>query len=276
MKQILMANDLSVRSDRALKRALSLAVDLKAELEILTVIEEMFFEETTRQSEDFARNAIREQLARHPESSHASVKQTVIVGLDYEDILKRAEDVDADLIVLGTHRHKDEKLFRGTTAERVVRYGSRPVLVVKDQDARPYHRILVATDLSTHAQLAAQTAAHIAPTGNLVFLHVLGQSLVARFGLVGQSDKQRANITKKLNSMIQQSSESLGKGAPQSEIRLQEGDVLEVVHAEIASLKPNLLTVGTHGRSGIAHALIGSVAEALLASCPIDIMVVKD
>lgn len=58
MRKMLMATDLSVRCDRALQRALSLAGELGAELEILHVVDESLIEGITRQHEAAARATI--------------------------------------------------------------------------------------------------------------------------------------------------------------------------------------------------------------------------
>ena len=56
---------------------------------------------------------------------------------------------------------------------------------------------------------------------------------------------------------------------------MQEGSAREVIHRQINQLKPDLLVVGTHGRTSIAHALLGSVAEDLLSQPPCDVLAVK-
>jgi len=43
----------------------------------------------------------------------------------------------------------------------------------------------------------------------------------------------------------------------------------------VADIKPDLLAIGTHGRSGVARAMLGSVAASLLAAPPCDILVVR-
>ena len=45
---------------------------------------------------------------------------------------------------------------------------------------------------------------------------------------------------------------------------IRQGNVNDVLRAAIDEYKPGLLAIGTHGRSGIANALIGSVTEKLL------------
>jgi nucleotide-binding universal stress UspA family protein len=61
------------------------------------------------------------------------VEYTVIRGIPYEEILKFAKEKNIDLIVIGTHGRKglDRVLF-GSTAERVVRNASCPVLTVRE------------------------------------------------------------------------------------------------------------------------------------------------
>jgi nucleotide-binding universal stress UspA family protein len=43
----------------------------------------------------------------------------------------------------------------------------------------------------------------------------------------------------------------------------------------IAAHSPDLLVVGTHGRSGLGRALLGSVAETLLAHATCDVLAVR-
>lgn len=84
---------------------------------------------------------------------------------------------------MGVHRYKTREMFRGTTAERVVRHGVHPVLVVKDPVTGPYRRVVVvATDLSSHAEAAARTAAQLAPQGEIILLHAVHQPYIAFLG----------------------------------------------------------------------------------------------
>ena len=56
---------------------------------------------------------------------------------------------------------------------------------------------------------------------------------------------------------------------------VQEGMVREVLQRQIGRQKPDLLVIGTHGRTGVAHAFLGSVAEELLREPPCDVLAVK-
>jgi len=189
-----------------------------------------------------------------------------------------AAEFKAELIVLGIHRHKTRELFQGTTAERVVRYGTLPVLVVKDAPRASYRRILLAADHSEHSHAAMALAARIAPKGEIYLLHAAHRPFTAFLGRETQNQLirgERARISSEIEKLTQNLSSELGAAAPRFEILLKEGDVRRVIRDQVAALKPDLVAVGTHGRSGLAHAIIGSVAEDLLVDAPVDVLAVK-
>lgn len=67
----------------------------------------------------------------------------------YAEIIRQAENVDADLIVMGMHGKATLRdMFIGTTIERVIGKGVRPVLMVKDKPFGDYKKVLVGTDFS--------------------------------------------------------------------------------------------------------------------------------
>ncbi|NBB82898.1 MAG: universal stress protein, partial [Alphaproteobacteria bacterium] len=53
------------------------------------------------------------------------------------------------------------------------------------------------------------------------------------------------------------------------------GGVVQAVAAAAERFSPDLLVVGTHGRTGVAHALLGSVAGTLLADPPVDVLAIR-
>jgi nucleotide-binding universal stress UspA family protein len=53
---------------------------------------------------------------------------------------------------------------------------------------------------------------------------------------------------------------------------LERGDAREVLARALEQVRPDLQALGTHGRSGIARAMLGSVAEETLANPPCDVL----
>ena len=278
MKRLLMATDLAARSDRALQRALALARDFGSELKIVHVVDETFLEAITLKHEAAARAAIDEQLRSLLPAKDVAISTEVIRGHDFADILQAATDFGAELVVLGIHRHTTRGMFRGTTAERVVRHGSQPVLVVKDAVVASYRRALVPVDLSPHARAAMALAARLVPKGEVHLIHAAHRPYTAFLGRDTQNQlirDERARITAELTRNVQALCAGLGGEAPNFTTLRREGDVRQVIHEQVATVKPDLIVVGTHGRTGIAHAIIGSVAEDLLADAPVDVLAVK-
>jgi nucleotide-binding universal stress UspA family protein len=55
---------------------------------------------------------------------------------------------------------------------------------------------------------------------------------------------------------------------------LKQGDTRKVILALAKELDADLVCIGTHGRHGIARALIGSVAEAVVRTSPVPVLTV--
>ena len=279
MQQILVGNDLSARSNMAVSRASSLAMQEDARVEVLTVIEEFFFQETTAQKQAVAADAAERLLAEMNSADRPRFSANVVIGVDYSEILKRADALHADLIVLGTHRHPMPEMFRGTTAERVVRYGNRPVLVVKRPPSAAYAKTLIASDLSEHSAKATRVAASLTPKGEMTILHAVQRPFTGMLSEADQDamvaqDKARAEAA--LAPLIEGIKRDLGEAAPTITLEMPEGNARDLIDRWVTEWSPDLLAMGTHGRTGISHALIGSTAEAFLSSSPTDVLVAKE
>ena len=278
MKKLLVATDLSARSDRALQRALGLAHQLGATLEVVHIVNDTVPASIIEQYEASARTTIEQLLASLPSAADVKPEIAIIRGHDYEEILYHAQETGAELIVLGITRHIAYELFRGTTAERIIRIGDLPVLLVKDPVVHDYERVLVATDNSPAAQRALECAAAIAPDAEFHLLHTVHVPFTGFLGPESQAQirqERERNFKNALEKEIRAQVERLGKGGLRATFHVEDGDILSVIRDQATRLKPGLLAIGSHGRSGLRHALIGSVAGNLLSDPPVDVLVTK-
>jgi nucleotide-binding universal stress UspA family protein len=145
MKQfsvILFANDFSEGSAHAFDYALSLAKQFSAKLLLVHVINEpvdlrgfyvphISFENLEKEIADGAEKMMDHFCNENLAGFHNFEKQ-VITGVPYEEIVKKAAESGADMIIMGTHGRKgvDHLLF-GSTAERVIRNAVCPVMTVR-------------------------------------------------------------------------------------------------------------------------------------------------
>ena len=280
MKKILIATDLSARSDRALERAVNIAREHDAELAVVHVIDEDLPKELSEAQHRAAETAIEAEVARLGSKGGLRVSIHIVFGRAYHHILSLAEEIGADLIVLGMHRVDALKdMFRGTTVERVIRAGRLPVLLVKDRVAGAYKQALVGVDFSVYARRAVEFAVEFAPGGTFHLVHAY--DVPFRGFLYGADTRHEVNKRhqESFNRMIEGEMASFLAGLegapPALQKIMEEGAVREVIARQVSRVNPDLLVIGTHGRTGVAHAFLGSVAEDLLKSPPCDVLVVK-
>lgn len=277
--QILAATDLSTRSSRALRRAGLLAQSSGAELTLVHVVDDdqppALIEIETREVE----RILLEQISAVPELRGIRCRPAVVAGDAFDGILRTAGSTGADLIVMGSHRKQLLRdIFVGTTIERVIRTGPYPVLMVNDEVEGPYGRALAAVDMSEASAHAIRTALSlgIIDAAHLTFVHAF--TPLAKGKLSGL---QRETIDDYVASERLQATNELITFLNENELdaqrrpwRVEEGFPFEVISSVVKAMMPGLLVIGTHGRSGIAKALLGSVTEEVLRSLDLDILAV--
>lgn len=278
MKKLLVATDLSARSDRALQRAVALAHKLGATLNVIHIVSKTVPANIAEDYQASARTTIDQLLRSLPSTADVNPEIGIIRGHDLDEILRHAQETGAELIVLGITRHSAHELFRGTTAERVIRLGNLPVLLVKDPVAHDYERVLVATDNSPASRRALECAAAIAPDADFHLLHTVHVPFKGLLDSESQTQIRRAqeqNFKVALEKDIRAHAEKLGTAGLRVTFHVKDGDILGVIRDQVARLKPDFLAIGSHGRSGLRQALIGTVAGNLLSDPPVDVLVTK-
>ncbi|MFZ2102157.1 MAG: universal stress protein [Oricola sp.] len=278
MKKILVATDLSARSDRALQRALALANEHKAELEVIHVVEDDLPQNVVDRNEEQAREALDEQIGALVNEGDAAVTRSVIRGQDFAEIIKRSIDSNADLLVLGVTRHRSRNLFRGTTSERVIRLGRVPVLVVKQPCAGPYSRVLVGVDLSVHSHRALEFAVGFAPAAEFYCVHASHEPFIGFLGKETREElvaSEQKEFSGKLERDIADIVQKTGMAKDHIHTMMKTGDPQSVICESADEMDIDLIVTGTHGRPAVAQAFLGSIAEDCLAESDYDVLVAK-
>jgi nucleotide-binding universal stress UspA family protein len=278
--QILAATDLSTRSNRALRQAGLLAQSGDAQLHIVHVVDDDHPQELVLMEKREAERVLNEQTASMPELRGVQTRPMVVTGDPFDGILRTASDVNADLIVMGSHRKQFLlDIFIGTTIERVIRNGPFPVLMVNNEAQRRYERVVVPVDMSGPSANALRVALSTQLiSGGATLLHAffpLGKGKMSVAGI------DQASIDGYIAGERQKAMEELvaflianDLGREKWSLRVDDGGPMEVVSRAVADIHPDLLVMGTHGRSGFLKALIGSVTEEALRSLNVDILAV--
>lgn len=140
--KILTAIDFSESSEHAFEYALTLAKQFQAELLIMHVINEpvdlrgfyvphISFEQLEKEIEEGAQKMM-EKFCQTRMGDFTNYQTAIVTGIPNEEIIRKAADTASSLIVLGTHgRTGLDHIIFGSTAERVVRGASCPVLTIR-------------------------------------------------------------------------------------------------------------------------------------------------
>ncbi len=293
--RILVATDFSSSASRALEYALVLARSWAAELHVLHVLEwhpgmdpdhpvnRMYLSERRKEA-DQQFIGIKEQAGATNISFHA---QTA-VGVPSEQIEQVATALSVDIIVAGTHgRTGLAHVLLGSTAERIVRMASCPVLVVRAQpkETKPVapgqaetavtiRRVLALIDFSACSLDALEYATHFAKHAgaSVTLMHLVepvAYNLDFTLGDASRRDKVywegRLDV---LHAILASNGVTAGSV-------LRTGRPIESVVSFLMEEPHDIVMMGTHGRRGIAHVLTGSVAEATLRFAPCPVLTVR-
>jgi nucleotide-binding universal stress UspA family protein len=279
IEHILAATDLTERSERAFERAAQLCRDGRATLALLHVVESGLVAAARERRHAFAEEYLREWFAKLPEADRTGAGFNVESGEPFAIIIEQARERGADLIVVGEPGKKGLKeLFVGTTTERVVRHSDRPVLVVKQPTRHAYRRVLVAVDFSVGASRALEAAFQVAPGAEFLLVHAW-QIPPVGFGSLEAAEKAMAQenelLRKRLERQAQDQLVALALPARPPHIEMVVGNPFFVIRDAIASFQPDLLAMGAHARSGVAIAMVGSLAREFLIEALCDVLVAR-
>jgi nucleotide-binding universal stress UspA family protein len=274
MKRILVASDLSPRSQNALARAIGLAATAGAEIRIVHAA-------TASEAENACSSThgrmVREARIMAEELAERPLEISGCIGFHgpAKSILDEAEAWDADIIVLGAH---GEPRFRdavfGTTGTHVVRHSDRPVLVVQNVASEPYTKVLIAVDDAGFARPILDVVLAVAPASELFAVHAfypsLSQTLEGRDALDQEEKRQEAE----LESLMAEAA----AGRPASRLTankhavVETGEALSVIMRETEEIVPDLVAMGTRRRA----TYLSSHAVDSLFWCPHDVLVVPE
>jgi nucleotide-binding universal stress UspA family protein len=276
---ILVASDLTERSRPALHRALQLKQQLGADMTLLHVIEPGLPPAVTERRRQEALSVLREEINAAYRGELRRFSLDILVGERLATIIEHAGTRGADLIILGdTAKRRWKDLFVGTTTERVVRHSSQPVLVVSGPGSAPYKRALAAWDLSPGARLALEAALLIASEAHCRIVHAWQVPLIAEFAGKKAGERAVAEESHHVRALLEREIDNAKSRTPlliAPEIRIVEGSPYFVIRDEMREYRPDLLAMGTHARSSLGTALVGSLARDLLTEASCDVLVAR-
>ncbi|HEV8022666.1 MAG TPA: universal stress protein [Candidatus Lustribacter sp.] len=196
-------------------------------------------------------------------------------------ILASLDVQKSELVIMGTHaRDGLARTFLGSTTEGVLRLSRVPVLTVRVADHvadMPFATIVVAIDDSEPADAAAALAARLQRDAKATVSAAYAYdttSLYRNAGNFGFNPEELEEEMKDDGATIVKAALARAKLPADTTVAVVEGEPVAAIIGVAEKAHATLIVTGTHGRRGIRRFMLGSVAEHLVRSSPMPVLVV--
>jgi nucleotide-binding universal stress UspA family protein len=266
MKRILVPTDFSKPAEWATETAIQIAKKAKAQIVLLHIVEQPTSEsfnvgaqvsvgegwedklftmkliERNRQQLD----QIAQTIAEHGIGVTCELK----LGNPFHGIKTVITEHEVDLVVMGTSgRSKIEEMIIGSNTERVVRSAKCPVLTVHEQPSgEAFKNIVYATSLNQNEKAFAEVVKN-AQEMFAATVHLVRINTPMNF----QPDHLSLRVMRDFAKKLKLQDYTMNVFSDRSE---EEG----IIHFA-STINADLIAMATHGRTGFAHVLVGSIAE---------------
>jgi nucleotide-binding universal stress UspA family protein len=274
-RNILCPVDFSAGSRAALEAAVGIAVEGGG---LLTLVHAWYVPAmrlaTSTVLPPHAIDTIREEAAAQLATSEQDARRlgatrvdTLLVeGPPWQSIVDAIERGSYDLCVVGTHgRTGLARLVMGSIAEKVIRHAPCSVLAAREAgQLAPVRHVLCPTDFSDGSRAAFDLALALVPSdGRLTLLHVIDLP----FATGGTASPDLAHVLDHQGTVaLEEWTASIPRAADRQIVMQSRVGAAgaQVIAAADEDATIDLVVMGSHGRTGVARAVMGSVAEKVV------------
>jgi nucleotide-binding universal stress UspA family protein len=265
MKKILIPVDFSKASMMAFDVAFDIAKKYGAEIIAMNVVEEITTEsykitgewhKADWEDRIFTYELLKkssaqlEKLVKDPNYNAVKITGELRVGNPYHGITTIITEKKVDLVVMGTRGHtKLDEMVIGTNTEKVVRLSRCPVLTVHKKPATmDFKNVVYATAMSPDEEVFSRIVKRTQQVYDST-IHLLRVNTPSNF--------QRDRVSK---DNLYKFAKKLGLKNYTINVYNDIGEEEGIIYFS-ESINADMIAMATHGRTGFAHVMAGSIAE---------------
>ena len=286
LQRLCAGTNFSPESDCAVQSAATLARETGAHLDLVHVVHRPHLYERVLQRHPTGDQELVARATEHlrqttsgPTFAGVAISHHVRVGAPFSELIAACQELGDGLLVIGARKRSSlSELLVGSTAEKVLRKAPVPVLLARRALPEKPTCILAPTDFSDASRAALEEAIALARRwgARLVLLHVIEpivQAYAWATDLAGGEIYviEPAELQPEWDALIA----TLDLNGVQWEQQTIKGEVSSTVAAAAQSFTADLIVMGTHGRTGLTHALLGSVAEGVARAAETSVLTVR-
>jgi nucleotide-binding universal stress UspA family protein len=268
MEKLMVATDGSKYSESAIREAISLAKICSSNLIAVSIVKtNVEFDSVLPQFvEKKEKEAIKHLESVKAQAAKEGVNCMTIVSRSeepYEDIISHASKNKVDVIIIGTlGRTEMKRLMLGSVTALVIGHAPCKILVVPHNARVECKNVLIATDGSKYSEAAACEALGIAKR--------CGSSLIVIS--VASTDAELASAKDNVKKVVEAAEKEGIKTSPV----VTTGKPYEAIIETSKQNNADFIIVGSHGKTGLARLLMGSVTERVIGHAEAAVLVVKE
>ena len=268
-KTILVGIDFSDCSINALEHAISIAHNAKAGIRMVWINHLDYSKEIFSVEPD---NIIREVSQRFDELvktyryhiGDQEITYEIRKGKVYKEICKAAEEIDAFMIVIGTHGSAGfEEFWIGSNANRIVASSKLPILTIRG-----------GVDIHTELKrIVLPLDSTICTREKLPFTALLAKYFHSEIHLLGLYTTQSDDIRYRIKNYVAQAEEYLKENEVRYKVKYIEADNITDETLKYAeSIKANLISIMTEQEISITNLVLGPYALQMVNHSPIPVL----
>jgi nucleotide-binding universal stress UspA family protein len=286
LQRVCVGTNFSPEAELAVQSAARLARTIGAQLDFVHVVHRPALYERILQRQTLSDEELRARALAHlrestsgPRCAGLQVSHHVRIGTPFAELIAACRELGAGLLVVGARKRSGlTDLLLGSTAERVLRKAPVPVLLARRALAEKPACILAPTDFSDASRPALSEAIALARRwgARLVLLHVI-EPIVQSYAWA--TDLAGGEIYVIEPAELQPEWDALVASLPLDGVTWEQqtikGEVSTTIADAARSLGADLIVMSTHGRTGLTHALLGSVAEGVARAADTCVLTVR-
>jgi nucleotide-binding universal stress UspA family protein len=214
----------------------------------------------------------------------APVDTALLEGHVAEEIAEYAARVGADMVLITTHGHTGvSRMWLGSVADALVRITSLPLLVVHPAhgghvpgDVLSFKHVMVPLDGSDLSATILAPAADLARASGarMTLVHVVSSAAVMGTRIFPLLPDDLSPAVAKAHEYLEKLADGLRGDGLQADTHVEEHEAPGRAIAALADrLDADVIALATHGYGGLKRALLGSVADKVLRSSPLPLLV---
>ncbi len=224
------------------------------------------------------------KAARSLRSANRTVEDIVLRGRPATALLEEAKRFGADLVIGGSRGHGTiSSLLLGSVSAEVVDHAPCPVLVSR---TKSIDRVIFATDGSVPSAAAETVLStwsiferlpiHVVSVADVVEPWHTGIAPTMYRQVIAAHARDLAEARAEHTRIAEETTARLRALGRQAEAAMRTGDAAGEIVAAAADVGADLVVIGSRGRTGLASAVLGSVARNVLHGSTASVLVVHE